>query len=244
MILKNKNILVTGVAGFIPSHIFHLAANADVPFSVDYPQYDFETNALGGFNILHSALHTNVQKIVYASTAAVYGNALYTPIDENHPLNPLSPYGASKLATEKLGMAYFKTYGLPFTIIRIFNTYGKRQPRYVMYDLLKKLYQNPQELAVLGTGKQVRDYCYVSDSVRCFILAAESEKSVGEVFNLAGGSPVSIKDLVLLILKTLNLKNTKINFTGKSWKGDIEKLIADTQKAQTILGFKPEISLP
>src|SRR6266480_5691268 len=200
MNLKHKNILVTGGAGFIPSHlvdqlvtlganltvidnlhagklnnlkhslhkinfiqmdirdypkvqsitqkqdvIFHLAANADVPFSVHNPQYDFETNAIGGFNLLNSCLNTNIQKIIFASSAAVYGNAIYTPVDENHPLNPISPYGASKLATEKLGLAYYKTYGLPFTAIRIFNTYGQRQPRYVMYDLLKKLYQNPHE---------------------------------------------------------------------------------------------------
>lgn len=298
MQLKNKKILVTGGAGFIPSHIvdlllrkgarvtvidnmhagnmsnlqdalpeieflsldireyekvkhvvkkqdiiFHLAANADVPYSVDHPVYDFETNAVGGFNLLNSCLKTNVQRVIYASTAAVYGNAQYTPIDERHATNPTSPYGASKLATEKLGLAYLKTYGLPFTIIRIFNTYGERQPRYVMYDLLHKLYQNPNELEVLGTGEQIRDYCYVSDAARCFILAGESEKAVGEVFNLAGGNPVSIKELVTILLETVGLPKIKIRFTGKSWKGDIKKLVADTQKAEMMLGFKPEVTL-
>jgi UDP-glucose 4-epimerase len=298
MQLKNKKILVTGGAGFIPSHIvdlllrkgarvtvidnmhagnmsnlqdalpeieflsldireyekvkrvvkkqdiiFHLAANADVPYSVDHPAYDFETNAVGGFNLLNSCLKTNVQRVIYASTAAVYGNAQYTPIDEGHAINPTSPYGASKLATEKLGLAYLKTYGLPFTIIRVFNIYGERQPRYVMYDLLRKLYQDSNELEVLGTGEQIRDYCYVSDAARCFILAGESEKAAGEIFNLAGGNPVSIKELVTILLETLGLPNTKIRFTGKSWKGDIEKLVADTQKAEMMLGFKPEVTL-
>ena len=298
MKLQNKNVLVTGGAGFIPSHIvdllvdrgahvtvvdtlqagkmdnlqkslpeiefikadiqdrekmkqimkkqdvvMHLAANADVPYSVRNPEYDFDVNANGGFSILHSCLNTNVQKVVYASTAAVYGTAKYKPIDEVHPVEPVSPYGASKLSTEKLGMAYQQTYGLPFTAIRIFNIYGERQPRYVMYDLLKKLYQNPKKLTVLGNGEQIRDYCYVSDAARCFILAAESEKAVGEVFNLAGGNPVSIKELVTLILKTLDLTDTEVQFTGKSWQGDLKELLADTQKAEKILGFKPEIPL-
>ena len=260
MILSNKRILVTGGAGFIPSHIvdklvkigatvtvidnlhagkvknlkqsiadiefikvdvrdfdkihsivkkqdvvFHLAANADVPFSVENPTYDFEANAIGGFNVLRSCLDADIQKVIYASTAAVYGNAKYVPIREDHPLDPISPYGVSKLTTEKLGFTYLHTYGLPFCSIRIFNIYGERQPRYVMYDLLRKLYQNPNKLSVLGTGEQIRDYAYVTDAAQCFILAAESDEAVGEAFNLAGGNPISIKDLVGLMLESLNL---------------------------------------
>jgi UDP-glucose 4-epimerase len=297
MQLKNKKVLVTGGAGFIPSHVtdllvkkgaivtaidnlktgslrnlekskdkinfqkidvrdfkkvkgvvrdqdivFHFAANADVPYSVKHPKYDFDTNTIGGFNILKSCVDFNVKKVIYASSAAVYGEAKYIPIDEKHPLNPCSPYGASKLATESLGFAYYKTYGLPFITIRIFNTYGERQPRYVMYDLLKKLYKDPTKLEVLGTGEQIRDYCYVTDAARAFILAAENGNAVGEVFNLAGGNPISIKQFVKLLLKILKLKDTKVHYTGKSWKGDIIKLVADVSKMKKILSFEPKMS--
>lgn len=223
--------------------VFHFAANADVPYSVKRPKYDFDTNTIGGFNILKSCLDFNVKKIIFASSAAVYGEPKYVPVDEKHPLNPCSPYGASKSATENLGFAYYKTYELPFITIRIFNTYGERQPGYVMYDLLKKLYKDPNKLEVLGTGEQIRDYCYVTDTARAFILAAENDNAVGEAFNLAGGNPISIKELVKLFLETLKLKNTKVHYTGKSWKGDITKFVADTTKIKETLGFKPKISL-
>jgi len=223
--------------------VFHLAANADVPLSIKKPHYDFKNNVLGGYNVLKSCMNSNVQKVLFASSAAVYGEPEYVPIDEKHKTNPISPYGAAKLSIERLGITYYKCFSLPFTAIRIFNNYGARQPRYVMYDLIKKLYKNNNYLEVLGTGEQVRDYCYVEDGARCFILAAENEKSSGEVYNLAGGNPVKIKDLVELIIKTLGLENVTVKYTGQSWKGDIVKLIADTKKTKNDLGFKPEMSL-
>lgn len=301
MNLKRKNVLVTGGAGFIASHlvdilmkkeasvtvidnlkdgkienleqskdkiyfkkidvrdfeevekiirekeikiIFHFAANANVPYSVKHPKYDFETNALGTFNVLRSCMDNDVEKIIYASSAAVYGEPIYTPIDENHPLNPISPYGASKLAGERLGFAYYHTYGIPFVSMRIFNTYGPRQPRYVMFDFLKKLKKNQKKLEVLGTGEQIRDYCYVLDTVNAFILAAENENAVGKAFNIAGGNPISIKELAELMVRILGLEgNTEIYYTGKSWKGDIVKLIADISNIKKDLGFKNRVPL-
>ena len=301
MNLKGKNILVTGGAGFIPSHlvdlvvekggnvtvvdnlkdgkienlekskdkiyfkkvdvrdyerlqevitekeieiIFHFAANANVPYSVEEPTYDFETNASGTFNVLKSCMDNDVEKIIYASSAAVYGEPEYTPIDEKHPLNPISPYGASKLAGEKLGFAYYHTYGIPFVSMRIFNTYGPRQPRYVMFDFLKKLKENPNKLEVLGTGEQIRDYCYVTDTANTFILAAENENAIGESFNIAGGNPISIKKLAELMVRILGLEgNTEIYYTGKSWRGDIVKLVADISKIRNKLRFKPKVKL-
>ena len=300
MILKNKNVLVTGAAGFIASHlvdalirkgvnliaidnlkdgkienlekskdqicfkkvdirdyeglreiikeeveiVFHFAANANVPYSVEDPRYDFEANAGGTFNVLKSCMDTNIEKIIYASSAAVYGEPEYIPIDESHPLNPISPYGASKLAGEKLGFAYYRTYGIPFISLRIFNTYGPRQRRYVMFDFLKKLKENSKKLKVLGTGEQIRDYCYVRDTVNAFILAAEKENTVGEVFNVAGGNPISIRELAELMIRILGLEgDTEIYYTGKSWKGDIFNLVADNSKNTDNLGFKPRVRL-
>ena len=293
MNIKGKNVLVTGGAGFIGSHlvdrlvadgsevvvidnlqagkmenlesvldritfikgdirdvellkraiadvdvVFHIGANASVPDSVENPRYDFETNALGTFNVLEASTNSDVKKIVYASSAAVYGEPEYTPIDEGHPLQPISPYGASKLAGEKMGFAFNETYGLDFTAIRIFNTYGPRQPRYVMYDFIKKLRKNPKKLEVLGTGEQVRDCCYISDMVDAFMLVAEKGD---EIYNAAGGIPTSIKELAEFMVSEIS-PNAKIRYGGKSWKGDINTLIADITKLRD-LGFKPKVPL-
>lgn len=223
--------------------IFHLAANADVPRSAAEPDFDFTNNVIGTYNVLKSCLGSNIKKLIFASSAAVYGEPMYVPIDENHPLQPMSLYGSSKVFGENLGFAYFKSFGLPFTAIRIFNNYGARQSRFVMFDLLNKLYTNPKRLEVIGTGEQIRDYCYVTDGVRGFMLAAENDKSTGHAFNLAGGHPTKIKDLVKKLVKITGLINVKVTYTGKSWRGDINTLIGNTSKIRKTLGFKPEISL-
>lgn len=297
MNLDHKRVLVTGGAGFVPSHVveafvtqgarvtaldnlvsgkrsnlekvqndihiiemdvcdglirhvirdqdvvIHMAANADVPRSVVDPEYDFTNNIVGGYNVLKACLHSDIEKFIFASSAAVYGEPQYTPIDEAHPTNPISPYGAAKLSVEKLGLAYHHTFGLPFTVIRIFNTYGTRQPRYVMYDLLNKLYSDPMRLEVLGTGKQVRDYSYVTDTARSFLLATKCDRSVGQIYNVAGGYSISIRDLADRLIRALDLKGVRVSFTGLSWPGDIETLAADIAKAKKELGFVPRVSL-
>ena len=222
--------------------IFHLAANADVPRSVKEPKYDFDTNVVGSFNLLKSAVDANIEKFIFASSAAVYGNPVYTPMDEKHPTNPISPYGASKLMIEYLGRSYLATYGLPFITMRIFNTFGERQPRYVMYDLLKKLYNDRSKLEVLGTGRQLRDYSYVLDTANAFILAAGKAKG-GDIYNIAGGKPISIRDVVSNILSTLEIKDIKVTYTNKSWKGDIDILAANINKIKSELAFKPSVTL-
>jgi UDP-glucose 4-epimerase len=223
--------------------IFHLAANADVPYSVAHPKEDFEINILGSYNVLQNALNNKAKKIIFASSAAVYGDPIYTPVDENHTTIPISPYGASKLAIERLGYSYYKTYGLPFVTMRIFNTFGERQHSYVMYDLLKKLYANDTKLEVLGSGNQRRDYSYVSDTVAAFILAAESDKSSGEVYNIAGGRTTSIKELVSILIEILQIEKIAVHYTQKSWAGDINILSGDIKKIKTDLNFEPSVDL-
>jgi UDP-glucose 4-epimerase len=222
--------------------VFNFAANANVPRSVERPDIDFATNALGAHFVLEACRRCGTQRVLQASTAAVYGEPQYTPMDESHPLRPISPYGASKLSAESLGFAYHHTYGVPFTSVRIFNTYGPRQPRYVIYDLFRKLERDRGKLEVLGTGEQVRDYCYVSDTAGAFVTLAENEGAVGQAYNIAGGHPVSIRELVQMILHTLDLRRTEVNYTGRSWPGDITRLVAETRKLRD-LGFRPTVSL-
>lgn len=223
-------------------YIFHIAANGNVPLSNEQPFLDFNYNALGTLNLFTIARKYGVKKVVLASTAAVYGIPTSIPVKETDPLNPVSNYGLTKLYAEKLAIAYFNTYGLNTSVIRIFNTYGPRQPRYVLYDLIKKLHRNNKELEVLGTGEQVRDYAFVSDTVAAFISVMESEKSNGEIYNISGGNPISIKQLVQYLCTILNI-SPKINYTGKSWPGDIPVLNADISKLKEYLGFTPKVDI-
>jgi UDP-glucose 4-epimerase len=298
MDFRGKNVLVTGGAGFIGSHlvdalvslsanvtvldnlsagseknlnpkatfclggvedwevtrkslkdmqfVYHLAADATTKESSmgwDIPRRTLEEDVIGTLNIFRAITEHNLDaRVIYASSAAVYGEPLFTPISEDHPTNPLSPYGISKLAGEKIALAYFKEYGIDAVAIRIFNTYGPRQPRYVIFDLLNKLRTDRTKLLVLGTPDVVRDYCYVSDMVNALILAA-SEGVGGQVYNVSGESPISIGNLVDLILAQLGLTGTvDVQYSGHSWKGDITKMVGDISKIKK-LGFVPRIPI-
>jgi UDP-glucose 4-epimerase len=222
--------------------VFHLAANASVPASVRDPRYDFETNVAGTFNVLEAARDAGVRRVVYASSAAVYGPPDYVPTDETHPLRPSSPYGLSKLQGEQLGFLFHRMYGLSFSAVRIFNTYGPRQPRYVLADLVRKLMRNPHELEVLGTGEQVRDYAYATDTAGAFLAVAASASLDGEACNISGGNPVSIRELVAIILDVMELPDCRVRYTGASWKGDIDHLEADLTKIRRA-GYAPRVAL-
>lgn len=225
--------------------VFHLAATANVPYSVKKPRHDFEVNARGTFNLLRAVQSlAKKARVVYTSTAAVYGSPIYTPIDEFHPLKPISPYGASKLAGEAYCSAFQETYGLEILTLRLFNIYGPRQPRYVMYDLLKRLSEdNNGKLKVLGTGNQVRDFTYITDAVMGFLLASQNDNVIGHQINIGSGQATSIKELALLILEIQGLNDITLEFTGTSWKGDVEKFLADNSKAKKLLGFRTTVSL-
>ncbi|MBA7507799.1 UDP-glucose 4-epimerase [subsurface metagenome] len=245
--IKNYGALKNVVSRVSPKVVYHLAANATTKESAmgwSDPVSDYQINAIGTLNVLMAMADAGLKShVIYASSAAVYGEPEYTPIDENHPTNPKSPYGVSKLAGEKYMLIYHKECGIPATVLRIFNVYGPRQPRYVMFDLLKKLKRDPSKLKVIGTGEQVRNYCYVSDAIDAFVLAAE-KNAVGEIFNLAGKEVVNIRELVEKILGMLGLSGrTRVSYTGESWRGDILRLVANTLKIRERLGFEPRVPL-
>ncbi|MDM8556444.1 GDP-mannose 4,6-dehydratase [Desulfococcaceae bacterium HSG7] len=224
--------------------VFHLAALVGIPYSYKHPEEVFMANSLGSLNVLSSARMHGVEKIVQASTSEVYGSALYVPIDEKHPLQPQSPYSATKIAAESLAMSFFYAYNTPVAIVRPFNTYGPRQSaRAVIPTIITQaLTQNYIKLGNLDT---LRDFNYVKDTVSGFIQMAKSEKSIGKIINIGSGHSVSIGDLADTVLKIIG-KNIDIRVDSqriRPVKSEVTRLCADTKLAEKLLNWKPRYDL-
>jgi len=229
--------------------IFHEAAQADVPASLRIPERDFQVNAAGTLNVLTAALATDVQRVIYASSASVYGDNVASPEDrrfvETSAPNPLSPYAASKLAGEMLCTAYYHSYGLKTTSLRYFSIYGPGElPKKDSYSLVVAIFV-PQaiecrELVIFGDGKQVRDFTHVEDVAKANLLAATSEGAIGETINVGTGKPTTIMELALKVKKLV--RDVPLRF-GPRPKGDPMGGYADTTKLKRILGFIPETPL-
>jgi len=219
----------------VPDIVFHLAANASVPKSVTNPAEDFDINCNGTVKLLDATRKTGSRaRMVLASSGAVYGEPIKQPISETAVLNPISPYGASKMTAENEARMYQKLYGVDVTIARIFNTYGPRMPRFVVLDFLKKLSSNPEELEILGSGEQVRDFTYVDDTVSGLLLLAEHGVR-GESYNIASGRSASVLELAGILLEILKLSgHTRIRTTGASWLGDAQRWEVDISKLSAL----------
>ena len=223
--------------------IFHLAAQTSVPYSMKNPKEDFEANAYGIVNVLEIARKINA-RIVFASTAAVYGNAEKTPTPEDYPTRPISFYGLSKRVAEDYCQFYHENHGVEVVILRIFNVYGLRGHG-VMPDFLNKLEKTPHRLEILGTGEQSRDFIHVSDVVKAFVLCAKHQKVDGQVFNLGSGTTTSVTTIARMMISSLNLGEvTKLSFTGgKAWEGDAKLVHADISKIVAELNWRPLVEL-
>jgi UDP-glucose 4-epimerase len=222
--------------------VFHLAANASVPRSAERPDLDFEANVIGTFHVLEAVRRVRAGRIVFTSSAAVYGEPVRVPMDELHPFAPKSPYGGSKLAGESLLDASARCFALDCRRLRLFNTFGPRQRKYVMFDLLEKLRRDPSRLVMLGTGAQIRDYSYVSDTVDAILLVGAHPEARGQVYNVAGERAIDVRELVALVLDILAGPRPEVSYSGESWPGDIHKWLGDTSKLRA-LGFTPRVSL-
>ncbi len=206
-----------------------------------------EVVATGSLYMCQAALQNKVERFLYVSTGEVYGSALYYPLDENHPMRPTNVYGAAKAAGELYALSYYKTYGLPISIVRLFNTYGPREqsegtraeviPRF-MFRTMAGL-----RPVIFGNGKQSRDFTYVDDIVRGILLAAESDALVGQAVNLARGQDVDITTLCQLILKKLGRTDIEPLYLHEDRPADIEKILADVTKAKQELGFVAETDI-
>lgn len=223
-----------------PDILFHLAAIAYVNFSFDHPLEVMKVNLGGTLNVLEAARDLDLERIVITSSSEAYGTAQTSSIDEKHPLNPTSPYAASKAAADRYAYSYWRTYGLPIAIIRPFNTYGPRHT----YDVIPKFIRlvlegNPP--TIYGAGEQSRDFTYVSDTVRAFLFMGSSKKAVGEVVNFGTGKDVKIKDLAYKIIEVAGVRLEPVFL--KERMAEVDRLCCNYEKGKRLFGWEPEISL-
>lgn len=225
--------------------IVHFAAETHVARSLYLNRAFFITDVLGTQSIVNAILKYSdkVERFVHISTSEVYGTALYKPMDEDHPLNPTTPYAAAKAGADRLVYSYIKSYGLPGVIIRPFNNYGPSQhlekvvPRFITSAILK------EPLTIHGNGSASRDWVYVEDTVRAIDSAihAPIKKIRGEVFNIGTGADKSVLEIAKVILNRFKLNKKYLEFEIDRY-GQVQKHLSSTEKAEHVLGFKAKVS--
>jgi UDP-glucose 4-epimerase len=224
-----------------PQVCIHCAGRASVPLSVSQPAEDFNASVASTFNLLEALrVHAPECRLIYLSSAAVYGNPQKLPIKENQLLQPISPYGFHKSICEELCKEYFKVYGVRSSIARIFSAYGPGLRRQVVWDICYKALTQPK-LALQGTGKESRDFIHVRDVARALYLLSENSNCEAETFNIGSGEETTIQSLVNLIIEKLN-KDILIQFDGNIPAGNPINWSADIGRLQQI-GFSPEVCL-
>jgi NAD dependent epimerase/dehydratase len=223
---------------------FHLGALIAIPYSYLHPTEVVESNILGTLNVLTGAREMRVQRLVHTSTSEVYGTALYTPIDEAHPLQGQSPYSASKIGADKLVESFYRSFDLPTVTLRPFNTYGPRQSaRAVIPTIIVQALSG--NVLRLGNLDARRDFTYISDTVAGFIQAGQTPGIEGQTFNLGVGQEICIEDLVhqvaALLGKTIEIQVDSERFRPK--KSEVQRLVSNNQSAKTSLGWEPRVPL-
>ncbi len=224
--------------------IFHLGALIAIPYSYIHPVEVVQSNVLGTLNVMLAGRENGVRRIVHTSTSEVYGTALRTPIDEDHPLQGQSPYSASKIGADKLVESFYCAYDLPAVTVRPFITYGPRQSaRAVIPTIITQALT--QDVIRLGNLDARRDFTHVADTVAGFLAAAKAPGVEGETFNLGVGSEIRIGDLVAEILSLLGLQKTVevVPARLRPGKSEVQRLISDNSRARDRLGWSPRISL-
>ena len=226
--------------------VFHEAALIDVALSTKNPLLFNEVNVVGTLNLLRASVDSDVKRFVFASSAAVYGSSKPAKKMENMLPKPMSPYGVTKLAAESYVRAFNELYGLETVSLRYFNVYGPRQSFASSYSAVIPAFVtrllNGQPPIIHGDGKQTRDFVHVDDVVSANMLASESKNAVGEVFNIASGTTISVFELAKILQQITNTERLRPLFT-ESRAGDIKHGSADISKARKLLGFRPKIGL-
>mgnify|MGYP001200652187 CR=1 FL=1 len=221
--------------------IIHLAALISIPYSYVSPKSYIDNNIFGSYNILESAKINKIKKVIMTSTSEVYGTAKFVPITEEHSLNAQSPYAASKIASDQLALSYFKSFDLPVTIIRPFNTFGPRQSlRAIIPTILTQALSKKKQI-VIGSLKPKRDFTYIEDTVSAFILALKSKKILGKEINIGSSFEVSIGEIIDIIKKDFKI-DFKLIIDKKRIrpkKSEVFRLMASNRKAKKYLNWEP-----
>jgi NAD dependent epimerase/dehydratase len=225
--------------------VFHLAALIGIPYSYESPLAYVKTNVEGTYNVLEAARVIQARRVVITSTSEVYGTAKYVPIDENHPLQPQSPYSATKTGADQLGLSYHMAFGLPVAVARPFNTYGPRQSaRAIIPSLATQMLSGRKEIAV-GSLDPVRDLTFVEDTAAGLIAIAETDAFVGRVVNIGTGSAVSMAEIYERLAARIGYRGelkqdpARIRPQGS----EVMRLVSDNTLLRTTTGWKEEVDL-
>lgn len=225
--------------------VFHLAALIGIPYSYDSPESYVGTNISGTLNVLEEARRLGTERIIVTSTSEVYGTAQYVPIDEKHPFQGQSPYSATKIGADRMAESYFRSFDLPVTIARPFNTYGPRQSaRAIIPTIISQLCNGSDEIS-LGSLSPTRDLVYVKDTARGFISMAENENTIGEEINIATQDEISIGDLAQKLITAIRPSATIVtdNQRLRPAKSEVERLLGCNEKIKSLTGWEPEWDL-
>ena len=225
--------------------VFHLAALIAIPFSYHSPDTYVDTNIKGTLNVLQAARKLNTKRVLITSTSEVYGTAQYVPIDEKHPFQGQSPYSATKRGADRLAESFYRSFQLPVTIVRPFNTYGPRQSaRAVIPTIITQLLAGKEEIK-LGSLAPTRDFNYVKDTANGFISIYESDKTIGEEINIATQREISIGELALELIKQINPSARIIcdEQRLRPEKSEVNRLLGCNEKILRLTDWKPQYSL-
>lgn len=225
--------------------VFHLAALIGIPYSYEAPESYVQTNVTGTYNVANACLQQGVSRLVHTSTSEVYGTAITVPISEDHPLQPQSPYSASKIGGDMMALSFHHAFELPVAVVRPFNTYGPRQStRAVIPTILAQLHSGATEIK-LGTTTPTRDFNYVEDTARGFLAVAGCDQALGQVVNVGSGREIAIGDLVDLLIEISGKQAKVVTDPARVRPGgsEVERLLCDSTRAREWAGWEPQVSL-
>lgn len=225
--------------------IFHLAALIAIPYSYVAPSSYVETNVTGTLNMVQAAIENGCKRFIHTSTSEVYGTAQYVPIDEKHPLQPQSPYSASKIGADAMAMSFYNAFQLPVTIARPFNTYGPRQSaRAVIPTIITQIASGVKEIK-LGDITPTRDFNYVEDTCRGFIALAECDEAVGQTVNIGSNYEISVADTLNLIKEIMQSDVVFITDDQRirPENSEVFRLWCDNSLIHSLTGFTPQVDI-
>lgn len=225
--------------------VFHLAALIGIPYSYVSPMAYIKTNMEGTYNVLQAGRESGVRRIIHTSTSEVYGTAQTVPISEGHPINPQSPYAASKAAADHMALSYYRSFELPVTVVRPFNTYGPRQSARAIIPTIISQILSGADTIKLGNLTPTRDLNFVEDTAQGFITVGLHENTVGQTVNLGTGKEISIGDLARKIIELTGkpVKITQDEQRLRPGKSEVERLLSDASRAKALTGWEPAHSL-